>query len=580
VPEDDQQEAPGAAAPDPDDATAVGAEPAGARPGRGDRVPEPSPSDDASAGESGSPQDPGEPTGEDSAEDPVTPPRQDDADAPAAHAYLTTKPQFTVEQRNAQTAPPGGERVTFRSVTLAEVYYARQADQLTERLRAIRWVGADERYAEQVVIARRDDTAYNSEFLLMPGPSPSPLASSYGVTDPPAGVDQIVGQVRVLGPSLVAVVLTFALGHDQAVRLDGALRAPVGDDPGAHSRAALRGVYAAKQEHVQRALDDVAGRCQDWLGRWAPGVLTGGDGRRVPACTLISLAEGQPFQADDDYLRLLGMHAGAGGAMRLARPDYMFLRDLGARKRRRDFAASFNEREAADSWPGVDAQPEFLHESLHPFMTVLALEGVLDWFGARMRGARSGLAELSVGDGQGAGVSALRDDLLGLSRDIAVACGDIKGAADDRTPASLWADYPLLQAADSGEPLSDSRDPGATARANLGEVIRDLRSQEAELRELVLVTSQAASDAQNARTAGSLRTLTIWLVVFTIALVALAAVTFAQSQTDHGGSGSGNASPSRSAEPAGTPQRAPIARSPAPPEGTRPPGTPPGPASP
>jgi hypothetical protein len=230
--------------------------------------------------------------------------------------------------------------------------------------------------------------------------------------------------------------------------------------------------------------------------------------------------------------------------MRFARPDYMFLMDLGARKRRRNLAASFNEQQASETWPDVEVQPEILHQNLHPYMAVLALEGVLDSFEARMRSTRSVLAGASLGNRRGVGAAILRDNLLELSRDIALACGDIKGAAEDRTAASLWADYPLLLSAASGKPLGDALDPGAVPRMNLDLVMRNLRSRETELRELVLVTSQAASDAQNAKTTSSLNKLTIWLVVLTIVLLGLGAVTFIQSLSDDSGSGSGGVSPS------------------------------------
>lgn len=570
MPQDDQEAERGNSAADAEVVTTPDPKPTGTSSGCSDCIPEPSLPDQASASQPGGPQEPGEPASEESSEGADTPRQQDSADDPAGRAFHPTRRRPTVEQRNADTAPPDGERVTFRSVTLAEVYYAHQADQLTEKLRTIRWAGTDEQFAEQIAIARRDDAAYNSEFLLRPGASSHPMMSGYGETTLPVGIERIVGQVHVLGPSLVTVVLTFVLEHNQAIRLDEALRSQVSaENPGSQSRAALRNVFQVKYERVEKVLDDVVGRCQDWLKNWVSGTLAGGDGRRVPACSLISLAEGQPFQTPGDYMRLLNMSAGASGAMRFARPDYMFLMDLGARKRRRNLAASFNEQQASETWPDVEVQPEILHQNLHPYMAVLALEGVLDSFEARMRSTRSALAGVSLGNRREVGAATLRDNLLELSRDIAIACGDIKGAADDRTAAALWADYPLLLTAASGKPLGDALDPGAVPRMNLGEVMRNLRSQETELRELVLVTSQAASDAQNVKTASSLNKLTIWLVVLTIVLVGLGVVTLVQTLTDNSGSGSGDVSPSSSPAPVHTAHHTSIPRSSASPQGTR-----------
>ena len=266
-------------------------------------------------------------------------------------------------------------------------------------------------------------------------------------------------------------------------------------------------------------------------------------------------------------MHLLTIGAGTSGAMRLARPDYkIFLMDRGTRKRRWDLAASFNEQEA-NKWWDAEAVPEILHENLHPYMTVLALEGVLDSFQARMRTTRSALVGFSLNSNQESGAGALRGNLLELSRDIAVACGDIKGAVDDRTAASVWAQYPLLLTAAAGEPLGEPLDPGAVPRMKLGEAIRNIRSQETELRELVLVASQAASDAQNARTANSLNRLTIWLVVLTIVLVGLGVITVVQDMNKDNKSGSSNVGPSSSPAPMHTAHPTSIQRSSASPHG-------------
>lgn len=569
MPEDAYEAERGNSADDPEEVTAPDPMTTGASSGCGDGISESSLPDQASPDQPDVPQELDQPAVEERVEGADT--SRDEADDLAGHAIHLTRRRPTVEERNAETAPPDGERVTFRSVTLAEVYYAHQADQLTEKLHATRCAVTGEQFAEQIAKARKDDAVYNSEFLLRSSASSiSPTLRRYNDTVLPADFDRIAGQVHVLGPSLVTVVLTFVLTGNQATRLDEALRLPVNaENPGLQSRAAVRSVLRVKSERVDRVLEDVTGRCQDWLKNWTPGMLAAGDGKRVPACSLISLAEGRPFQTKGDYMHLLAIGAGTSGAMRLARPDYkIFLMDRGARKRRWDLAASFNEQEA-NKWWDAEAVPEILHENLHPYMTVLALEGVLDSFQARMRTTRSALVGLSLNSNQESDAGALRGNLLELSRDIAVACGDIKGAVDDRTAASLWAQYPLLLTAASGEPLGEPLDPGAVPRMKLGEAIRNIRSQETELRELVLVTSQAASDAQNARTANSLNRLTIWLVVLTIVLVGLGVITVVQDMNKDNKSGSSNVAPSSSPAPMHTAHPTSIQRSSASPQGAR-----------
>ena len=59
-------------------------------------------------------------------------------------------------ERNAATRPPEEGRVTFRSVTLAELYVGREIDALTAALQGIEWVVVGERFADEVAKARSE----------------------------------------------------------------------------------------------------------------------------------------------------------------------------------------------------------------------------------------------------------------------------------------------------------------------------------------------------------------------------------------------------------------------------------------
>ena len=77
------------------------------------------------------------------------------------------------DHENEKTSPPDGEHVTFRSVTLAELYVGAEIDALAAALQKATWVNTDEQFAEEIATARQLDEPYTSEFLLRSSPGPS-----------------------------------------------------------------------------------------------------------------------------------------------------------------------------------------------------------------------------------------------------------------------------------------------------------------------------------------------------------------------------------------------------------------------
>jgi hypothetical protein len=271
-------------------------------------------------------------------------------------------------------------------------------------------------------------------------------------------------------------------------------------------------------------------------------VKSGGLG--VPLCSLISLTWVTPFQMEGEPLRLLDLQ-NSFNASRFARPDYLFLKPRQARKRYREFIAAFNEKEGSESYQDPSLVPDIAHNALFSFMVVLGLEGVLGSFESRMRATRSDLADfdfdttveslptwgkmrrwLHLESGAESSAAELRNRLLRLSRDIAVVSGDINGVLnDDSTLVSLWADYPLLLPVDPSQSAPLARDPAEAPRKNIADFIANLKGQETELRELILVTSQVVSETQDKQTQKALNVLTVWLVTFTVLLVGIGAFT-------------------------------------------------------
>ena len=221
-------------------------------------------------------------------------------------------------QRNTETHPPDGEIVTFRSVTVAEVYVGREADSLMAALDAIEWINFDEPIAEEIAKARKGDIYYSGQFMLVSGTAPGRTLGGYGKVSLPAGFERIYGQHYVLGPSIVALVFTFVLTDAEAGRLDMELRhvaesSIIQPSPGTY---AVKTVYHVKSERVRLIRDELSKRCLAWLEEKFPGTLAAGAGLGVPLCSLVSLGEGKPFQTQAEYMRLLdltnGFFAGLG----------------------------------------------------------------------------------------------------------------------------------------------------------------------------------------------------------------------------------------------------------------------------
>jgi hypothetical protein len=210
-------------------------------------------------------------------------------------------------QGNIDTRPPAREAIAFRSVTLAEVYVGQAADALTTTLGAIEWANFRRPIVDDIAQARLGDYYARGNFWLVSDASRG--AVRYGQTNLPSGIDRIYGNYYVVGRSLVALVLTFVLTDDDAGRIDAALQ----DD--AESRVERHGTYISmktvrdvKRERIRDVRKEVIQCCLEWLKSRIPGTLSAAiEGLDPPACTLVSLAAGKPFDTQAEYMELLDL---------------------------------------------------------------------------------------------------------------------------------------------------------------------------------------------------------------------------------------------------------------------------------
>lgn len=434
-------------------------------------------------------------------------------------------------QGNIDTRPPAGEAITFRSVTLAEVYVGPAADALTTALGAIEWANFRRPIVDDIAEARKSDHYFVGSFWLFSDASQGVLR--YGRTSLPAGIDRIYGQHYVLGRSIVALVLTFVLADDEANRIDGAVH----DD--AESRGERHGTYIkmktvrdVKRERVRGVLDEVTRRCLEWLTSRAPGTLSGAiEGLDPPVCALVSLAAGKPFDTQAEYMDLLDLRRPLL-AERFVRHEFLYLVPLGGPAEGGRVAA-FNEADAiAAEWTaGLGDIPETFHEEISSLMIAGGLQATLLSFEPRLRDIRTSLSELDIEKPAGTQVVGMRDRLLGLSREISSISGDVTTLVD--YAAHIWSNFSPLTWVNPNEGFPAAGETTAAARRQqLRTAMESLQAQQGELRDLILVISQSMSETRNLELqtqvlglTNGLNRLTRWLILLTIVLVVLGVAT-------------------------------------------------------
>ena len=335
-------------------------------------------------------------------------------------------------QGNIDTRPPVGEAITFRSVTLAEIYVGQAADALMTALGAIEWANFGRPIVDDIAEARKSDYYFWGNFWLYSDTSQG--VRRYGQTNLPSGIDRIYGKCYVLGRSIVALVLTFVLTDDEAKRIDAALQ----DD--AESQVERRGTYISrrtvrdiKRERIRGVCDEVTRRCLEWLKSRMPGTLSAAiEGLDPPACTLVSLAVGKPFDTQAEYMDLLDLRRPLL-AEKFVCHEFLYLVPLGG-PADGGLVAAFNEADAIEAgWTGdLGDTPETFQEEISFLMIADGLRAALLSFEPRLRDIRADLNRLDIEKPAGTQVIGLRDRLLELSREISNVYGDVTVLIDDR----------------------------------------------------------------------------------------------------------------------------------------------------
>lgn len=424
-------------------------------------------------------------------------------------------------KNNIDTRPPDGEVVSFRSVLIAEIYAGQAANSLTTALGAIEWTNSDKPIPARIAAARKGYRYSQVVFELVSDTTQS-VPSSYGLTSLPSGIDHIFARYRVIGPAIVAVVFTFVLADDEAKRIDIALRK---DAESRHIRSlpGMKTVYDIKRERVRGAQHEVIRRCLAWLKNRMPGTLSmAQEGFYLPACAVVSLAVGRPFDTQAEYMALLDLTE-ASSAEKFVRLPFLFLIDRPAVRAGGWTVAAFNEAEARGGFTGLPEFIEAIDFFVSDLMIVDGLYAVLRSFEPQLQDVRADLNRLDIDKPATTRVIGLRTQLLGLSREISTVSGDVAVLLDDAV--GIWFAFWELTLVEPTEGTSaTAQTTPDTERRQLRRALASLQGQEVGIRELILITSSAMNETRTLKLGHTLNLLTWVLVVLTVVLVALTMV--------------------------------------------------------
>lgn len=432
---------------------------------------------------------------------------------------------------NEETRPPESEVITLHSVTIAEMYVSQDVDKLVSELRSLHWdEGAG--VADSVAEALKGDLFSGGRFWIynISASQASGLGGS-AYAPMPEETERIFASYEVLGPSLAAMVFTFVLSTSDSMKLDAALRedaqstlTPVGGGMLRYER-----VREAKKARLRKVRSDLEDRYRTWISAHFQGSLCSTDkGVGLPSALLISLEDGLPFETHAQYMTLLDLYNSAL-AMRLAEYNSVFLTyPLDASPNNRTVAAFNRSKAEGENWlPGLGEPPETFHETYSAALVADGVRAVLTSYFRKLRGVRHALVRINLNSASsGDALVKLRDQLIDSSRDISAVTGDVEVLLDD--PFAIWTEIPdLVSVAAAGSPTQVISSVDSKKR-DLAANISELRKDEANLRQLVLVSSESASEKSGHSIqqgllvlTQKLNTLTSLLLVLTVVLVVL-----------------------------------------------------------
>jgi hypothetical protein len=453
------------------------------------------------------------------------------------------------ERENAETAMPPGQEVRVEAVWVAEVFPPSLVGRLYANLAKMGWdadpdrMGRD-RLSSQIRDLRQSDGSGWINLSLVLRQGDRRFLGGHRRAALPTGVDRVHASVHAPFSSLSILVVEFILDDVAAMTVDRSLRA----DYRTEVRPAGVGLSIEtpawrKRTEAAAARSETRRACRVWMrehlyGRFA----NSGEGMGHPVVELISttkgivVGEGRPTQWSLGEVMDVGS---TFDSWRTRRGPSMRLRRDRRGSRGDDGVLLLNVNrghmvaEAKKRGYGMPTAPDMLANGGSALTALWAIPVLLDGYHTELSRARDTLLASAKRTQVTAAVKKLRAldaTVLALSGDVRVVTGDLARFTNDRG-SFLMREAPELWPMDkrwSGTcPLSEALLEMSKTRTE------DLRTREAELRDLLTVDAATKGAIANIKLQRWIIGWTALLTVLTVVLVWLAIATLSARTGGH-----------------------------------------------
>lgn len=444
------------------------------------------------------------------------------------------------DKDNRRTTPPEDERVSVYSLWMVEVFPPSLSAILGRALRELPPGGIyrEKDIAEEVARARRHSRGgswWNLGFFINQLYGQGRVGGSRVTL--PHQVDHLALSLHLVTPSLACAVGQFVLTDDAGSALESILRMH-------YSTRAERKRYGAvgidrpaeiKRDLVADELSRVRNDCASWFRSHLPGAFCQGllDGT-VPTCWFLSLDKVKPFsdEAGLGYVEPLGLQMDYRALQSEDLPGLRLSEPTGVRRPAHTFflAGKYgqvfpDEKDLGGHKRGRDGFTVALWMRWNTFMAMWGLERTLLGYEMAFAKIRDSFAALRNPPSLGQNLSSLaiaNENLARLGADSQAVASDAALLASD--PALFDREMPSLEPVQprfwrGGERWNDMLKEGIELSA------RRVRENESAARSLEVTRASLVSSRTNLLLQVSLRRLTWFLVILTIALVVVAVAT-------------------------------------------------------
>jgi signal transduction histidine kinase len=348
-------------------------------------------------------------------------------------------------EENATTTPSETEAITFRSVTLAEVYIGTDLKRFLTRLKSLAEPEAKYEVTPSIENSILYDRPTVGNFTIRPMSDRANHRGSTYCASLPSGISTVNAKYYLLGPNCLAVNFTFCLDAEAQGVIDSILRSEA--EPQLKvidGTISFLSVSEVKRNKCSSEFQSYIARCQSWAHGVLPGTLNSIVTEPIPAIVGLTTREEMPFLSKVPYMRLLGLSFPAA-VLRVFDPAPVFLSQRLTNIGPYRFILSAREPDLMTSNSISPIQlSAMMNETAGPIFVLNALDALVKKADRNLRRLRTEIIELSVDKGSNQKLANLRIRLSELSRLISTISHEFRSVLSSDHLA--WSGFPSTNA--------------------------------------------------------------------------------------------------------------------------------------